>query len=83
MGSAMSFKVLSALAVIAVLASPFVHTADREADLLITGGQVYTLNTGQPWVEAIAVADDEIIHGARVTHTIANGQLVFSEGEKH
>ena len=79
----MDLRVLSALALAAVLASGSVHTADREADLLITGAQVYTLDSGQPWVEAIAVAGDEIIHGARVTHTIANGQLVFSDGEEH
>ena len=57
------------LALIAIIGSPSVRGADREADLLITGAQVYTLDL-----------DRCAIHRARETHTIANGQLVFSEG---
>ena len=78
MGSDMKTSVLSALALIAALASQTLYSADREADLLITGARVYTLDTRQPWAEAIAVADDEIIH----VGSLAQAQTLVGESTR-
>ena len=35
---------------------------DASADLILTNGVVYTVNEAQPWAEAVAVSDGEIIY---------------------
>ena len=32
------------------------------ADLVFVGGKVYTLDSGQPWADALAVSGDKIVH---------------------
>ena len=36
-------------------------TANEAADLLLLGGQIYTVSPTQPWVEALAVKDGKIL----------------------
>jgi len=54
-------KCISLLGVfLTLLASPSAFAAEP-ADYLFTNGKVYTVNTAQPWAEAVAVKDNEIV----------------------
>jgi predicted amidohydrolase YtcJ len=50
---------LGAAALLAIGASP-APTAPT-ADLILTNGKVYTVETGQPWAEAVAIKDGKIL----------------------
>jgi len=61
----MAIKLVTLLKVITasvLLTSTAVQSATRMADILITGAQVYTLDSQNPWAEAVAIAEDEIIY---------------------
>lgn len=50
--------VLAALALCAACSSSSLDTpCSSPADLVLTGGQIYTVNDAQPWAEAVAVTD--------------------------
>ena len=41
--------------------APATTVAEAPADVLFTGGKVYTLDESQPWAEAVAVKDNKIV----------------------
>lgn len=70
-----------------LLVAPGAHLRGQDADLLITGARVWTADSTQPWVEAIAVRGDRILavgtnasvqrHRGAATHVIeARGRFV-------
>jgi hypothetical protein len=46
----------------AVQPRPAAVPAPEKADLVLTGGAVYTVNPGQPWATAVAVRDGRIVY---------------------
>lgn len=44
------------------LASACQSTGDRHADLILSGGMVYTVDDANPWAQAVAVEDGRIIY---------------------
>jgi predicted amidohydrolase YtcJ len=44
---------------------PVAQAAESPADIVVTNARVYTLNARQPWVEAVAIRDGQILAAGR------------------
>lgn len=63
-----------ACTVVFALAGPLVAAAavaEREADLILINGAIYTVDPKLPWVEALAIADDRILATGRTQDVLA------------
>jgi len=48
---------------IVVLSVPVLGAAESPADLVLTGGSVYTMDAARSWAEAVAVREGRIANG--------------------
>jgi len=76
-------KALTALLITASLPGQLA-LADAKADLILTNGKVYTVDTANPWAQAIAISGDQILavgSTAEVARTAgANTQVIDLKG---
>ena len=54
--------IVSAAVLLALVACARQPATENAADYVFTNGRVYTVNEAQPWAEAVAVKDNEIIY---------------------
>lgn len=60
-------KFYSKLVLILITLNSLFAQAETAADLILFNGKVYTVNDKQPWAEAVAIKDDEIIAVGKLT----------------
>ncbi|CAM4068893.1 hypothetical protein KESI111651_01130 [Kerstersia similis] len=55
------FLILALAASLSAWSAPTLAAPGNNADMLLHNGRIYTENPQQPWVEAIAIKDDNIL----------------------
>ncbi len=73
---------VSLMACAALLVGP--HLAAQDADVILTGGRLWTGDTTQPWVEAVAIRNERFIavgsSGAMALHRGAHTRVIELDG---